>query len=57
MSKTAPDADAPRLSPLVWGGLGLALAAIAAGVTFGGWLAHGQEILTVMWATGLAWCL
>jgi hypothetical protein len=57
MSKTIEPSLAPRIPPLVWAGFALAAAGIAAGLAFGGWAAHGQEILNVLWATGLAWCL
>lgn len=57
MSKTVPDVAAQHLPPLVWGGLALIVAALAAGAAFGGWAAHGEDILAVLWQTGLSWCL
>ncbi len=41
---------------LISGGL-LALAAVAAGLAFGGWLRHGAAILATMAESGLSWCL
>jgi hypothetical protein len=38
-------------------GVVLALAAIAVGLTFGGWLQHGAAILATMAESGLSWCL
>lgn len=38
-------------------GAALAIAAVVAGLAFGGWMEKGTRILAVMAESGLAWCL
>jgi hypothetical protein len=53
---TAPERELAPMR-LAIAGVVLALAAIAVGLTFGGWLQHGAAILATMAESGLSWCL
>lgn len=55
-SPTVPE-KIVTLRPLLIAGLVVMLLAAIGGVAFGGWLAHGPQMLNSLWAAGLAWCM
>jgi hypothetical protein len=57
MTKTETSVTGLEPRRLVLAGLALALAAMVAGLAFGGWLTHGAAILATMAESGLSWCL